>query len=130
MYLDTYTQTYPSPSNASAPLRPPPFPSPLGMSEYNKYPEGPMTRHSAMWSNSINGTNSHNSEFQIPQSNALPDATSGTSLNISKASGNTALSMITSSTSPSQGEDNRGQIPETDIENQRVKSSSHSPSFP
>jgi len=96
---NTYTQPYPSPSTASAPLRPP-FPSPLGMSKYNKYPEGPMTPHSATWSNSINRINSHKSEFQIPQLSALPDATSIASLNLPKASGYTTVSLITSSTSP------------------------------
>ena len=75
MYLDTYPQPYASPSTTSTPLRPP-FSSSVGMSEYNRYPEGPLTPHSAMWSNYISGTNSHKSEFRIPQSSALLDATS------------------------------------------------------
>lgn len=126
---DTYAQSYPSPSPASAPLRPPPFPSPLGMSEYNKYPHGPMTPHSATMSNFSTGAISHNSDFQIPQLSAPPDSTSFSSSYMTRPP-NSAVGNIAPVTSPTQEEENRGRLSGRDIGHQRKRSSSHPPNFP
>lgn len=124
-----YAHSYPSPSPASAPIRPPPFPSPLGMSEYNKYPQGPITPHSSTLSSFSSNAVSHNSEFQIPQLSAPPDATSFNSSYLTRPPSNPVPNVATVP-SPTQEEENRGRVPERDAEHERKRSSSQPSNFP